>query len=446
MKKTLTILVVSIMALSFLTGCAGQPAQTNAMDAATKTQEATDVQPKPTLEPTPVPTAELKRFAPADIFGSEFNPFYDVKFPQNFDVYGAYFDIGDPKFDGKPKYVLSMTAEGETDEAISFLSKLAAIQDDNSISKLLKEFNTGGFCEFKSTDGGIYTIRKTDQNDDRYRYVKGCHIDLLVNLDNSKASKYVELVKDNYNTKALSVAADYFDVAPVFNECGIYVNLHKNSAELSMNYDVKDVSAVQQKMAKGIKSNWYDSKQGKMGLSYGTIDLSILFDNKDGQIYIGESSSEVKTALVDYTAPDFSLTTLGFNFSQKDALCIYEDKEKGIEVAIHKPEWGSREGNWNIEFLHEVNGYLLGVWYYADEQKYIIQADKGNASAKYDFFIKTGEYGNEFPDPEKVKEHFGKVFITQDDNVYKKAVSLFEQTIQDRFGMSLEKLYALPVR
>ncbi|MBE3102245.1 MAG: hypothetical protein IMZ47_08265 [Firmicutes bacterium] len=162
-----------------------------------------------------------------------------------------------------------------------------------------------------------------------------------------------------------------------------------------------------------------------------------------------ETTAPVTTA-TETTAPEVSLSTLGFYYAEKDALCIYEDKEERIQVAIYKPEWGARmitDNNWNIEYLHEMNGYLLAVWYYANEQKYTVQADKGSSSARYDYFIETGEYGNEWtPDPDTVKEHFCTVFDTQDDDVFAKAVSMFEQTLKDRFDMSLKELYALPAR
>ena len=397
-----------------------------------------------------VETTISEPFAPEDIFGSDFNPFYDAKYPQNFNIYNANFIIGNPKFNGLPKYVLSMTAEGKTDESITFLSKLAGIEDENSINKFLEGFNKSGFCEFKSTDDVTFTIRKTDKNDGRYQYVEGCHIDLFVDLESSKAPGYITLVSDNYNINALSVAADYFDVTPNFDECGINVNLYKKSAEISVGYDVKDAMVIQQKMAQAVKSNWYDPDNGKMGLSYGMIDFEILFDNKGSKIFVSERTSDTQTTLSGYTAPEVSLSTLGFSYTEKDALCVFDDKEESIMVAICKPEWGVRpttDNNWNVQYLHEINGYLLVVRYYADEQKYTVQADKGSLTAKYDYSIKTGKYGNEWtPDSDTVKEHFSTVFDTKDDDVFAKAIALFNQTLKDRFEMSLEELYALPIK
>jgi hypothetical protein len=311
MKKIFIFLMVSVMILPLLTGCAGQSVDKNTTETLAETQTAGDVQPEPTsgttLATTPVTTPEPEPFVPADIFESEFNPFYDVKFPENFNIYSAGLNIGDPKFDGIPKYVLSMTAEGKTDESITFLSKLAGIEDENSINKFLEGFNKSGFCEFKSTDDVTFTIRKTDKNDGRYQYVEGCHIDLWVDVNSSEAPRYTQLVSDNFNANALSVAADYFDVTPVFEECSIQVDLYKNSVEIRVNYDVKDVTAVQQKMVQGIKSNWYDTDNGKMGLSYGMVDFEILFDIKGGQIDVMEKTTDIQTALGDYTAPEVSL-------------------------------------------------------------------------------------------------------------------------------------------
>jgi len=333
----------------------------------------------------------------------------------------------------------------KTDESIGFLAKLAGIEEKESISKL-EEFKKGGFCEFQGAGGEVFTIRKTDRNDDRYRYVEGFHADIAVHLDAAEAPRYISFVGNNYNVGALSAAADYFDVTPVFDECGIYVNRHKKLAETDMRYAVKDVAAVRQKMTENIKSNWYDAENGKMGLSYGMIDLIFLFDGKGGNIYVTERSGDLQTALGSYKAPEVSLATLGFQYAEKDALCIYEDKGKNISIAIHKPEWGSRDDDWNLEYLHEVNGYLVGVWYDADKKELRIQADKGGSGAGYRYFIASGKYGEEYPDPDTVKKHFGSVFGTQDANVLGKPVSLFEQTLQERFGMDLDELYALPIR
>ncbi|MEI7615780.1 MAG: hypothetical protein WCJ54_03620, partial [Actinomycetota bacterium] len=162
------------------------------------------------------------------------------------------------------------------------------------------------------------------------------------------------------------------------------------------------------------------------------------------------TGAEAVIIMPETTAPRVSLLALGFSYSEKDVLCIYEDKEEHIQVSVYKPEWGVRpttDNNWNIEYLNEVNGYLLTVCYYANEQKYTVQAGKGSSTARYDYFIETGKYGNEWTsDTDTVKEHFYTVFGIKDDDVFTKAVSMFEQTFIDRFDMSMKELYVLPIR
>ncbi|MFB0920573.1 MAG: hypothetical protein QMB62_06785, partial [Oscillospiraceae bacterium] len=327
---------------------------------------------------------------------------------------------------GKPisNNLLSMTAEGKPDEAIAFLAKLAEIENQSEVDKFISDFNSNAYCEFPIDGDGLCCIRKTDPNDDRYPYVEGCHIDLQVYADSTEEAAFLMLFSDNYNLKALAAAADYFDVKPVFNEYGIYVNLHKKIAEFGLNYSLTDVGAVQQKMDEGIKSTWYDSEGGRMGLSYGAIDLSFDFDSKGGNIYVNERASDLQSVLGSYTAPAVSLSTLGFTYSEPDALCTFEDKQSKLSFSIHKPEWGDGKETWNVLFLKEVNGYLVAVWYYAPERKLEVQADKGNLSAKYDYFIDTGKYVNEYPDADKTTEHFQTVFDTKDTDVYGKAIDL----------------------
>ncbi len=443
MKRILIILIVSMMVLLALSGCAIQPAaESTEKTAVTQTPAAAQLE--PTLKPIPDPTPEPEPYVPEDILGSEFNPYADTVFPENFDIYSASINIGDPKWGGKPKFSLSMTAEGKTDEAIAFLAQLAGIEDEDSKLKSIEEFKGGGFCEFKSADGATFTIKKTDPNDDRYEYVDGCHIDILANADDDALPRYISLVSDNYSLNALNAAADYFDIQPTYDQCAISLDYYKGSAEVSVRYDVKDAGAIQQKMAEELKPSWYDAENGRMGFTYGMIDFEIQFDSKEGQAYVRERIRDFKAPARDYAAPEVSLTTLGFYYAEKDALCIYEDKQNGISIAVHRPEWGTGGVDWNIEYLCNSNKYLVAVWYDADQQKYRIQADKGGSSAAYEYDINAGEYGNEWPDPETVKKQFISALGIKDDDVYPKALDMFEQTVEDLFGMSVDELYALP--
>jgi predicted small lipoprotein YifL len=440
MKRCYSILLIILVAAS-LAACSQQagPAETPA-----PSQTEAQSTPAETPVPSPSPTPEPEPFAPEDIFGGEFNPYSDAAFPEYFSVYGASFDIGVEKLGGKPHYVLSMTAGGEPDDAVMFLAELAGLDEAEKTCRT-DEFNVGGFCEFQSADGEVFTVRKTDPNDDRYEYIEGIHADISVSLTDAEAPRYIQLVRDNFNVNALAAAADFFDTTPVFEECDIAVNLHKKEVSVSLCYTVAEVAAVQTSLVERVKSNWYDAQHGRMGLSYGMLDIEYLFDITSGNIYISERSSELNSALSAYIEPEVSLSKLGFGFGQ-DGLCgVYEQHEPHyMSVAIHRPEWGAYNEDWNIEFMDEVNGYLLRITYSAAEESYHISADKDQAGAAFDYLPTTKEYTGEYPDQETVKRMFGDAFGTQSEGFYEKPLAYFEELVRERFGMGIGELYALP--
>ncbi|MDZ4131973.1 MAG: hypothetical protein U1E11_02460, partial [Dethiobacteria bacterium] len=169
MKRLLALLLLVLLVTS-LAACSGQSTEPSAAQDAASASE--------TDAPS---TPEPKVYAPQDIFSNEFNPYGDTKFPDYFNIYAASFRKGSAKLEGKAPYTLSMTASGNTDEAIAFLAALAGLGEDEVLN-LTDEYNRGGFCEFQSLNGATFAIRKTNPDDDRYEYVDGCHIDLWINV------------------------------------------------------------------------------------------------------------------------------------------------------------------------------------------------------------------------------------------------------------------------
>ena len=444
MKRFLSLLLLVLLVAS-LTACSQQAgsAETPA-SAQAETQKA----PAPTEALTPAPTPALKSFAPQDIFGSAFNPYSGADFPEYFNIYAASFSKGSAKLEGKASYTLSMTASGNTDDAIAFLTALAGLNEDEKIIRT-DEYNGGGFCEFQGKDGATFTIRKTNPDDDRYEYVDGCIVDISINLTDADVLRYIQLVRDNFNINALAAAADYFDVTPVFDECDIAVNLHKKEARVTLRYSVTDVAAVQKSMAENVKNNWYDAQNGKMGLSYGIQDIEYQFDGKGGNIYVSETASDMKSVLSAYVEPEISFAKLGFQYSEKDQLCLYEAREPHyMSVAVCRPDWGSLNDidGWNIEYLDEVNGYSLRITYNTDEDKYNIRIEKGKESAVFEYLPADKKFIGDYPDQDTVKRMFSDAFGTQGEDFYEKPMAYFEQLIQERFGVSVDELYKMPIR
>lgn len=140
-------------------------------------------------------------------------------------------------------------------------------------------------------------------------------------------------------------------------------------------------------------------------------------------------------------ASENSLIGLGFGFDDAGTCGVYEQHEPYyMSVAIHRPEWGEWNGDWNIEYMDVVNGYTMLMWYYTNEGKWQISIE-GNNGGKYDYYPATGVYEVH---SENVPQVFNAVFGTQGDDFYDKPLTYFEQLAQERFGMSVDELYALP--
>ena len=135
---------------------------------------------------------------------------------------------------------------------------------------------------------------------------------------------------------------------------------------------------------------------------------------------------------------------LGFTANEDEAACLYE--KSGLQIAIHRPEWGASPEEWNIEFYDpDVNGYSLVMQYYADEGKWHVSMEKGDAYCAYDDYPATDTKGWEDPGIEAVHQMVGDAFHSQGKELYYKPLEYFEQVVQELFGMTVEELYALPV-
>jgi len=393
------------------------------------------------------PTPEPELFVPEDIFDSRFDPYADVAFPDNFTVYAAMFDIGIEKLGGTPHFTLSMTAENKTEESIKYLAGLAGLEDEEVITSHLDGFLSYGYCEFQDPEGSVFAIRRTDRHDDRYEYVEGLHADITVNISEEDVQDHLQLFRDCFSVNALTAVSGHFDTTPLFDECVFAVNLHKREVRMDMLYPVSDTETVWDKITENVQFTWYDTQNGKMGFSYGIFDIQLVYDKNGGNIYVTESTSVMDSVLSAYAEPEVSLSKLGFGFGQ-DGLCgVYEQREPHYtSVAVHRPEWGEFNEDWNIEFLDELNGYMLRITYFESEDKFHISADKDGSGAAFDYYIQPGKYDGEFPDKEMVSQFFNDAFGTEGEGFYYKPVEHLERLVQDQFGMSVLELYELPAK
>jgi hypothetical protein len=155
-------------------------------------------------------------------------------------------------------------------------------------------------------------------------------------------------------------------------------------------------------------------------------------------------SDAIKGASI-ITKADVSLTTLGFELDPKLGIYSYSDDETKTFVSIERPDLGESQIDCNLELLQEINGHLIGIWYFEKDNQLLFQADKGESSAKYYYDLTNKTYGNEWFSTGSVEEPFVAALGKQGGDFHDAALKLFTNTIQQRFGMSWQELYALPL-
>jgi len=423
MKRFLSWLIVVIL-ITTLIGCSKTP--------------TTPITPDTPNEP------EVLEYVPQDIFKKVFNPYGDVTFPDNFKIIFAHSSVGIAKHEGKSFYWFALTASGDTNESITFIAELAKLSDEEA-SKCKKDYNEGGFCEFVGKDESVFTIRKTNSDDDRYEYVDGCLIEIAKTLNNENIEEYKKLAQNNYNEKAVSALADYISTQPEWESFEFGVFLHKKQAQISVVYQTSDVEIIEDHFAEINEYDWYDSENHRMQISYGQVIVDLSFDSDNEAIYVTQYTDDFESALSEYEAPAVSLTKLGFGFDQDGVCGVYQEHEPHyMNVAVHRPEWGEFNEDWNLEYLDEINGYGLRITYNLTNDQYHITIDNKGVSAAYDYSPSTKTYFGEYPDVDTVKKEFNGAFGTQDTEFYDKPMAQFEAVVLDRFGLTLDELYALP--
>lgn len=444
MRRFFAVLILISLVFS-TTACSAQPSQQVATPAPAQQTALSEATPAETAAPTTAPTPAP--YVPMDLFGKEFNPFAETQFPEQFSLAWASFNKGSAKLEGKNPFTLTLYAEGDMKLAVSSLAKLAGLSEEESLSKV-KDYMDHGFCEFTDANGRYIDFHSQKPNDPDGGN-GACTANLNYDVPAAELEKYTILISDNYNKNALASYNDFFPLDTDFAECSIDVNLQKNEASIAVQYYVDDLANVRQRVAEDPKA---ESREWNgipaADVQYGLINSTLIFDERDGRaILVVQSSKELNSALGSYIEPEFSLMKFGFGFDSAGSCGVYEQHEPHyMNVAIHKPEWGDYAEDWNIEYLDQVNGYGLRITYQLSEDMYHITLDKDGAGAAFDYYPAKGDsgYTGEYPDLDTVMKMFNAAFGTEGKDFYGKPMEYFRQLVQERFGMSIEELYALP--
>lgn len=144
---------------------------------------------------------------------------------------------------------------------------------------------------------------------------------------------------------------------------------------------------------------------------------------------------------------------LGFTLLEYKGTCLYEEHTPhDLSISIHRTEWdknapAENRVDWSMEFYDsDVNGYKLQILYYETEGKYLVSIEKDGVEANFETYPATGEKGWEYPNLDTAHRMFNDAFGTTGKELYDKPIAYFEQVVQERFGMSINELFALPIK
>ncbi len=150
-----------------------------------------------------------------------------------------------------------------------------------------------------------------------------------------------------------------------------------------------------------------------------------------------------------------TLNSLGFIADESIASYLYEQREPHyFTVEIHNPEWGSWERGDDVRFFTPLSDeYRIVVSYHIDERRFTVGADDNDGGgAAYTCFIGSDEYIDVWCSDESmtVEEYFKRAIndpaVTHPSDIYQFSVKQMVRTVEDTFGMSIDELYALPIK
>ena len=446
MKRLLCIASCAILLLA----CACAPAATSAVASAAPEAAAAAAA---TPEPTPAPTPEPLGLAPVDLLGKGYNPFYDVVFPAGYTVFGAQFNSADSHTGAKNTYLLDLTAAGNPADIAKACAGILGVTDEAQLSTYAASLEKDGFVVIDGTFAGSpanVVMKKTSAGVDFDQCVEvdGCRVEFAVEIGADSAKNCCALVLANYSTAALGdLAAQFGDDTIHMDQLSIFVNTQKpEKTTVTVYHAVKDIAALLSSAKETLQTSWFDEANLGFGLQYGRQNIAYSFDLDSNVAQVRLSPNDNSTPAGQFKLSEKSLTKLGFQYDQNAKLCIFEDKPKQMQIAVSKPEWQRTEEDWNLMYyLAEYNGYGVYITYREANQAFALQIGKGDLQTKCDYFPETNTFGPGWPDDDKVQELFQGVMGTKDGNAREGVFALFTKDLQDRFGMTWQELYALPV-
>lgn len=453
MRNTVLFILIIAMALSTLAGCQKEtndsdvPVVTKEQGTLAPTEKAT---PQPTEEPTDTPVPEPEMYSPSDILGSaDLNPFYEIKFPDDFFLETVQIHIGDWGIIGEGlQWHMYMLAPME-DESITKIFNIFGIDSQDTIDEYIETFHNeerimfNGY-EIEGSMGGLCEIYTTPKDN-------GWVVHILSIMENIDDEKYFKFIEDNYNMNIFGKPLECMQLLPIphnfkIDMCYVDVN-DMMQIGIDIIYPVEDIDTAIESVTNSGGYDWYNSDSEIFGIEYGIMRGNIEFDRENSQVKIYQQCKGIsETQLCDYFyEPLMTMENYGMSYNADNMISIWEMHGEDYSSLVFLSSDNAPAEDWNFQFLYSSGQSRILLWFRPNENIYDIRIEKGKSFANYHYDVEKNIYEAIYPDKETIDEYLIEIYGSENiEDIYAQIFRILEQYTLDNMGISFEELIALP--
>lgn len=165
-----------------------------------------------------------------------------------------------------------------------------------------------------------------------------------------------------------------------------------------------------------------------------------------------EDLSTLEPIYANLTDKDFIIATtlaeLGFNLDENSRQAIYDSESASF--TIHHAAWGQPQEEWHTNTIrtsmYTESGHKVLLGYYGNQNAYVFMIHKeGEPLVNYVYYAKNGNLNIAEEDRARIEQVMREVFeVMEGEDPLLAPMRIFRDLVKDTFGMTAEKLYALP--
>jgi hypothetical protein len=216
-------------------------------------------------------------------------------------------------------------------------------------------------------------------------------------------------------------------------------------------------------MLSGSKAQDYSALSNLVNLQVLKLDNSTITDltplaglTNLRQLHLANSSFEnlspLETIYPNLENKDFIIATtleeLGFNFDENSRQAYFENED--TTFTIHHVAWGSPPEEWHTNTIrtsmYTESGHKVLLGYYGNQNAYVFMIHKeGEPLVNYVYDAKNSNLNIAEEDRVRIEQVMREVFeVMEGEDPLLAPMRIFRDLVKDTFGMTPEKLFALP--